>query len=237
MGAAQARTDSASAPEEDLIDTGHASDSNPTFDILQRIAAAIARTDEPDPVGSRAAPVEVGMAPVGILPMHLRHFVNLTNELRAEHIALHDAVGPLLERMFDEGDDTDFAAQMEAMSTAHDFHHSWEQALESLFVIAVKQTFPSTPEDTTKFVIHEDWSVSTMMRDESSENLEAMIESMMGGRRGAFGGRRGGIELHFLGGMPGREERDDLPRGFASILDLVIGGRRGFSRRGRSPLD
>lgn len=250
MGAAQTPTDGASAVEADMSDAGGAHEARvgeesllPKLDIIQLIAAATARTSEPNPVGKMAAAFEPNMVPLGVLPIHLRHIYNLQEEMKAEHAAIHQAQGAvastLLTAVFDEAS---IEAKIKELGAAHEHYHFCEPLLDMLLRLSVQQTFPNMPEGATGLVTHDDWSVSAIVReasdlfgDGSGINLEAIfLESLLGGRNGGVQ-----VKVHHMGGLRtrhgtfddplglfGGSRHEDGPRGFLNALAAAFGRRR-----------
>lgn len=115
-----------------------------TLDILQRLATALARTDEPLMRDGPDLPFLPGMEPVGEVPKHLRHAHNLLDELSNEADELTRALAKKQGEM---------------------------KHIRDLFFSALGSHI-TEPKNTEHLAIHKDWSVTAKVRQEGSEDSD-----------------------------------------------------------------
>lgn len=210
MGATQPQTAGASGLEADMSDAGKPGDNNagddsshpgtttawisepPQPDILQRIAAALLRTDEAKPTGGKDVSWLPDMVPLGKMPPHLRHVHNLVGEVTEEAEVLHRAL-------------------MKKLAEA--------QHVRDLMFSALEQQLPA-PKDAKGVQIHEDWTITARVPQDDDPDLGSMfggrddpfgpqvfdLGKMFGDRDGGPEGL-GDILSMMAGGRRGRRRR------------------------------
>ena len=129
------------------------------LDLVQRIAEAVGRKDEPEQLS--ALPVCEDDTVLGVVPIHLRHLHNLLSELTTEFVEEAGAVATLA-LLFGELPPS-------------------VEAVRSVFFAAMNEIFPQGEKEFASMRICNDWQVVGTPKSEDDEDPLAELFRTIGG--------------------------------------------------------